>query len=139
MASNLYIGTKLVRAKPMTRQAYNDYRRDTVPRNENPAADGYLVEYLDGGKPDMPDRLGYVSWSPKDVFERAYRLAPITFVERAQAELQELDSKSLALQQFFKGSLFPLLSWKERTMLRVQARYMAGYRKTLRLRLRHYQ
>lgn len=68
-----HIGTKIINAKPMTRQAYNDLRGWTVPSNENPADEGYLVEYLDGGTPNLADFKGYVSWSPKDVFERAYR------------------------------------------------------------------
>lgn len=71
-----YIGTKLINAKPMTRQAYNELRGWTVPADENPADDGYLVEYIDGGQANHPDFAGYISWSPKDVFERAYR--PVT-------------------------------------------------------------
>ena len=68
-----HIGTKIINAKPMTRQAYNDLRGWTVPSNENPADEGYLVEYLDGGTPNLAGFKGYVSWSPKDVFGRAYR------------------------------------------------------------------
>ena len=68
-----HIGTKIINAKPMTRQAYNDLRGWTVPSNENPADEGYLVEYLDGGTPNLAGFKGYVSWSPNDVFERAYR------------------------------------------------------------------
>lgn len=68
-----HIGTKIINAKPMTRQAYNDLRGWTVPSNENPADEGYLVEYLDGGLPNVAGFKGYVSWSPRDVFERAYR------------------------------------------------------------------
>ena len=68
-----HIGTKIINAKPMTRQAYNDLRGWTVPSNENPADEGYLVEYLDGGLPNVAGFKGYVSWSPKDVFGRAYR------------------------------------------------------------------
>lgn len=67
-----YIGTKEVYAKPMTRQAYNDLRGWTVPSDENPNDEGYLVEYVDGGNPNHPDFKGYISWSPKDVFERTY-------------------------------------------------------------------
>ena len=70
-----YIGTKIIRAKPMTRQAYNDFRGWEVPADENPADDGYLVEYVDGVKANTPEYTGYVSWSPKDVFERAYKAA----------------------------------------------------------------
>lgn len=70
---NLYIGVKLINAKPMDRQAYNNLRGWVVPADENPADDGYLVEYLDGGQANHPDFSGYISWSPKEVFERAYR------------------------------------------------------------------
>ena len=58
-----YIGTKMIHARPMTRGVYNGYRGWTIPANENPEDDGYLVRYPDG----------YESWSPKDVFEEAYR------------------------------------------------------------------
>ena len=68
-----YIGTKVIHALPMTRQAYNDYRGWQLPDNEDGADDGYLVEYVDGGKANDPRHAGYISWSPKDVFERAYR------------------------------------------------------------------
>lgn len=60
-----YIGTKLIKAKPMTRGEYNAYRGWKIPENENPEDDGYLVVYVDSDD--------YVSWSPKDVFDRAYR------------------------------------------------------------------
>lgn len=57
-----YIGTKLIEAEPMTRGEYNEYRGWTIPADENPADEGYLVRYSDS----------YVSWSPKEVFDKAY-------------------------------------------------------------------
>ena len=57
-----YIGIKLIQAKPMTRGLYNAYRRWTLPANENPSDEGYLVVYPDG----------YESWSPKLQFDNAY-------------------------------------------------------------------
>lgn len=71
-----YFGTKIITAEPMTRAAYNEYRGWQLPADENGADEGYLVEYQDGGKPNVPGRAGYVSWSPKEQFENAYR--PIT-------------------------------------------------------------
>jgi len=68
-----FIGTKLIAAMAMTHAAYNEFRGWTLPENETDKGDGYLVEYLDGGKPNVPSHAGYVSWSPKDVFEAAYR------------------------------------------------------------------
>ncbi len=70
---NTYIGTKLIKAKPMTRRDYNLYRGWDLPTDENGDDAGMLVEYTDGGKSNHPAHKGYVSWSPRDVFERAYR------------------------------------------------------------------
>jgi len=68
-----YVGTKTLKAKPMTRGEYNAYRGWKTPHDEDPAEAGYLVEYTDGGKPNHHDHAGYISWSPKDVFEYTYR------------------------------------------------------------------
>ena len=59
-----YIGTKIIKAKEMTRGDYNTFRGWKIPENENPVDEGFLVEYSDG----------YISWSPKKQFEEAYRL-----------------------------------------------------------------
>ena len=57
-----YIGTKVVKAEPMTMtEAQEVLGRELKPANLE--EDGYLVEYKDG----------YKSWSPKNVFEEAYR------------------------------------------------------------------
>lgn len=68
-----FIGTKKILARPMGRGEYNTYRGWQIPLDENPADDGFLVEYVDGGASNHPGHAGYISWSPKDVFERAYR------------------------------------------------------------------
>lgn len=68
-----YIGTKELKAIPMNKEEYCQYRQWEVPLNENPKEEGYLVEYLDGGKPNDERHLGYISWSPKDVFEKSYK------------------------------------------------------------------
>jgi len=68
-----YIGTKLINAIDMTRAAYNILRGWELPADENGDDAGYLVEYVDGGQSNHPNFKGYISWSPKDVFERAYK------------------------------------------------------------------
>ncbi len=68
-----YFGTKLISATPMTRLAYNEYRGWELPADENGDDLGYLVEYRDGGSQNHPDHEGYISWSPADVFHRAYQ------------------------------------------------------------------
>lgn len=67
-----YIGTKIINAEPMSRAEYNDFRGWTLPADEDGADEGYLVEYTDGGKPNTLHFAGYISWSPKEQFEKAY-------------------------------------------------------------------
>jgi hypothetical protein len=68
-----YIGTKVIRATPMKRREYNEYRHWELPQDENCDDEGYLVEYLDGGKPNHGKHKGYISWSPKEQFDNAYK------------------------------------------------------------------
>ncbi len=58
-----YVGTKTLFAKPMTLGEYNKHRNWSIPSNEDPNTEGYLVKYPDA----------YESWSPKFVFEKSYR------------------------------------------------------------------
>lgn len=74
--ATLYEGTKRLLAKPMTRGEYNEYRGWATPEGEDPQDAGYLVEYQDGGKANDSRHTGYISWSPKDVFERSYQKVP---------------------------------------------------------------
>ena len=58
-----YIGTKIVRAAPMTPLEFSS-KHGRVPAGvDRPDEPGYEVVYEDS----------YTSWSPKDVFERCYR------------------------------------------------------------------
>jgi hypothetical protein len=68
-----FIGTKIINATPMSRLDYNEFRGWELPADENGDDAGYLVEYTDGGKPNTPQFAGYVSWSPKEQFDNAYR------------------------------------------------------------------
>lgn len=68
-----YIGVKLINAIPMSRLEYNQFRGWELPADENGDDPGFLVEYVDGGKANTIAFKGYVSWSPEDVFNRAYR------------------------------------------------------------------
>ena len=68
-----YIGVKIVHAKPMNRQEYNEYRGWKLPEDENGSDEGFLVEYLNGGGSNHPNHVGYISWSPEKVFNEAYK------------------------------------------------------------------
>ena len=58
-----YLGVKLIEAEPMTRGDYNKFKGWKIPENENPNDEGYIVKYSDD----------YISWSPREAFEEAYR------------------------------------------------------------------
>lgn len=73
---------KKVNAKPMTRQEYNDYRGWTLPDDENGDDDGYLTEDIDG--PINTDEfMGYVSWTPKDMFDNQFYEADDTHTDES--------------------------------------------------------
>ena len=61
-----YIGTKIVLGEPMTGEEFAFRTGRHVGDG-----DGYRVRYEDG----------YTSWSPKDVFERCYRLVTSSEVD----------------------------------------------------------
>lgn len=70
-----YIGVKEVKARPMTKKEYWEYRGGVVPSNEDPNEEVYLIEYPEDSdsKPNHPNHKGYISMSPKSVFDKAYR------------------------------------------------------------------
>jgi hypothetical protein len=98
-----YIGTKLIDATPMTRLEYNNLRSWQLPADENGDDEGYLVEYVDGGQANHTDYKGYISWSPKDIFERSYRpVGGMTF--------------GLALELLKKGARIARHGWNGKGM-----------------------
>ena len=57
-----FIGTKHIKAEPMTRGQYNDFKGWPIPNDEDPNDPGYLVKYSDD----------YISWSSAAPFEKSY-------------------------------------------------------------------
>lgn len=69
-----YIGIKMVMAVAMLRGEHHaNMGNPAMLSNEQAAEEGYEVEYLDGGTPNVEGRQGYVSWCPKEQFENANR------------------------------------------------------------------
>ena len=59
-----YIGVKIIHAEKAIRKGGKVYAQgEAVPRTMDTVEEGYKVRYEDG----------YTSWSPKEVFEKAYR------------------------------------------------------------------
>lgn len=95
-----YIGVKMVEAEPMM-------KRVNTERSKNDATERF--EDVEGYKVVYPD--GYVSWSPKEVFEEAYRECDcMTF--------------GLAVEAAKKGLKIARQGWNGRGMFVV---YQKGY------------
>jgi len=63
MMEEIYIGTKIIAAEEMDERNFVlNVKKGTWGENQ-PSRLGYKVRYEDG----------YVSWSPRETFERAYR------------------------------------------------------------------
>jgi hypothetical protein len=118
-----YTGTKTLLATPMSRGDYNAYRGWTPPEGEDQAEPGYLVEYTDGGKANDSRHAGYISWSPSDVFEKAYRPSG-TFEQRVRNELADRAAELDKLSTFIGGDTYPLLSYAARELLLEQEQVM---------------
>lgn len=135
-----YVSTKIVTATPMTRQEYNNFRGWQLPADENGADEGYLVEYHDGGQSNVDSHKGYVSWSPKDVFERAsVAIGDISAYEphhqRMMAERAQLCDRISKLVGFIGSEKYLEIESIEQCRLNAQLDYMMSYRRELDERL----
>lgn len=93
-----YIGTKQIEAEPMTMgEAYEKglLQAGKVPNENEKSKAGYHVKYKDS----------YESWSPAEVFEKAYKVAD-TFLDRLQIEHDELTEKFDKCEAFVDSEKF---------------------------------
>lgn len=102
-----FIGVKIIHAVPMNRGEYNEYRNFQIPQDEDPSDEGYLVEYEpDPENPsNHPGHEGYISWSPKAAFEKAYR--------KAKGEGLQF---GLAIEALKRGRRVARKGWNEKGM-----------------------
>lgn len=125
-----YIGTKQIEAEPMTMgEAYRRglLQAGRVPRESEKSKAGYYVRYEDG----------YESWSPADVFEKAYKVAD-TFLDRMRIEYDELVSRTYKAEEFYKSSKCKeLLTDEEKRLLYEQIDIMRNYIAVMNARIYH--
>jgi hypothetical protein len=128
-----YTGTKTIKATPMTKAQYCEYRGWKVPKDEDPNEEVYLVEYEADilSKPNHPDHVGYISMSPKHVFDKAYRPSE-TYMDRLLIERDELEGKFKKLVIALDTNQVP---HSEITILVAQAKVMGEYLKILNKRI----
>lgn len=115
-----YIGTKEVSAMPMTLGEFigitkrDPYAND--PNKHNSDESGYFVKYKDG----------YESWSPKVVFEEAYKCSD-THVDRMRIELDELKERLTKAINFYYSEKAGSLTKDEAYLLGRQISVMREY------------
>ena len=115
-----YIGTKQIEAEPMTMG--EAYRRGLlhagrVPSESEKSKAGYYVKYDNG----------YESWSPADVFEKAYRVAE-TFLDRLRIERDELHDRYVKAKNYLSSPLAEKkLTPREKGSLAAQVEFMRQY------------
>lgn len=122
-----YIGTKQIEAEPMTRgDAWEKHLLREKPSTESFDDEGYHVRYEDG----------YESWSPKDTFEKAYKVAD-TFLDRLHIEMRDLYEKMDKLSPFIEsGKIDEVVADKyQNYLLRLQHRIMSRYINVLECRI----
>ena len=134
LALTAFIGTKSVLATTMTRGEYNEYRGWTIPENEDPTEQGYLVEYVDGGKPNDDRHKGYISWSPRDVFEQSYHQAQ-TPQDRVRLEQRDLYHKLDKLENFLDKGQPDFIDDEQWALLKEQQMHMDAYNDVLTKRI----
>lgn len=117
-----YTGTKTVKAMPMTMG--EAYERKLLKNGVRPSEcetdkAGYLVEY----------EGGYQSWSPADVFEKAYKPSE-TRLDRLRIECDELRARSKELDVYLNEGFEKVAAeiGRSLTMLLVlQSSYLHNY------------
>lgn len=122
-----YIGTKQIEAEPMTRgDAWGKHLLREKPSTENFDDEGYHVRYEDG----------YESWSPKNTFEKAYKIAD-TFLDHLHIEMRDLYEKMDKLSPFIEsGKIDEIVTDKyQNHLLRLQHRIMSRYINVLECRI----
>lgn len=134
LALTAFIGTKSVLSTTMTRGEYNEYRGWTIPENEDPTEQGYLVEYVDGGKPNDDRHKGYISWSPRDVFEQSYHQAQ-TPQDRVRLEQRDLYDKLDKLENFLDKGQPDFIDDEQWALLKEQQMHMDAYNDVLTKRI----
>ena len=110
-----YIGTKTIMAKPMAKSEAEQVLNRSLADAKG-GEDGYLIEYPDG----------YKSWSPKETFEKAYKVAE-THLDRMRIEYAEVKERYVKLNMFILSEEFRLMPNEKQMNLHGQYGAMHAY------------
>lgn len=123
-----YTGTKTVKAKPMTMgEAYGRklLKEGVKPSEFEMDRKGYLVKYEDG----------YLSWSPAEMFEKAYKPSE-TVLDRLRIERDEVKNRLRKMEPLLcDGTLSYRTGALHTSLLLMQATYMENYLAMLESRI----
>lgn len=134
--SNVYESHKRVMRTPMNRLDYNVYRGWDLPDDEDGSDEGYLVEYLDGGKPNDKRHDGYISWTPKAQFDNGYtEVKEDSFINRLIVEFDKLTKKQDKLLMFLGSGASAGITPATRILLGKQTTIMQEYIDILAVRI----
>ena len=122
-----FTATKTVMAISMTRTDAEKFLERSITPADPKAEEGYLLRYPNG----------YYSWSPKEVFEKAYRLSE-SVTDRLQIEEAELRQRIEALHSFTLTNKYRDMPRQEKVMLSSQFTAMHTYYNALATRLDFY-
>lgn len=114
-----YTGTKTIKACPMTlgdAEKFLKRKIDASTADNRESIPGYLVEYEDN----------YRSWSPKDVFEKAYRISE-TYIDRMLIEYEEAKGRYIDGRKYQYTDAYFDLSTEEWALLNAQLYAMEEY------------
>lgn len=110
-------------------QEYIGTKQVTAWEQEKDGKEGYAVKYEDG----------YISWSPKEVFEKTYipvghvQFLP-PFHQRIIGEIAQLEEKIGKLEKFVHSDKIEMLPYTDQALLIAQLQTMHTYSTILTLR-----
>ncbi len=137
-----YIGLKLVKAEPMNRLDYNEFRGWKLPTDENGSDKGFLIEYLNGGQANTAKYEGYISWSPEAVFENAYLLLAEGLIELNRDSKEDWQLRTIDEYEALMEKINKLVSYLEKHQdesLEKQINFMVGYAVILENRINSWE
>ena len=110
-----YMGKKTIMAMPMAKSEAEQVLNRSLA-DATGGDDGYLIEYPDG----------YKSWSPKETFENAYKVAE-TRLDRMRIEYAEVMERFAKLEMFTLSEEFRAMPKPKQVDLRTQCGAIFAY------------
>ena len=127
-----YIGTKVVKAEKMNELTATEKGFARSNEDKHEWREGYHVQYIN------PDGSTYDSWSPKDVFEKAYKLVE-TPLDRLKIERNELKERIENIEALIGNGVNEVVKKAggvpQAVLLILQDSYMLTYLKVLETRI----